>query len=1692
MNEPNRPNVPGQRSGVSSQKTTRPRNPLLRIIVSLVASGVLAVVAYSIYVSVHEPDRQETVVLGQTKIAAGSPAALRIVVRDRVSGMPVKGAQVALSLLGKAAPAIKLGAFQTDASGSIADPIQVPALPPGEYQLTVDSTSSLGRDHIVKKVEVQNPARVLLSSDKPIYQPGQTIHLRTLLLNGRTQKPFTNETVAFEVGDPKGNKVFKASRKSSAFGIASADFVLASELNLGRYEIRAIAGAVTTERTVEIKNYVLPKFKIRIATDKPYYLPGQTVSGSVQAGYFFGKPVSDGTVKLTASTIQEKPVVLAEARGRTDSGGRFSFQFVLPDFLVGMPQNKEQAYLDLTAEIADAAQHQEKTTLSLSVAKSELELAAIPEAGVLVPGVENYLYVLTEYPDGRPAVCKTFVNGIAYESDSQGVTRVKLVPSDANQQVEIQALDASGRKAKLTYKPDHRGTVPAFLLRTDKAVYQAGGQAQVTVLSADKVGAVFLDVIKDNQTVLTRSVSLANHRAEYALPLPASLVGALKLNAYVITPTGEDQGCSRLLYVNPASGLQIAASWSKPVYAPGEIAKVNFGVTDAQGRPAPAALGIAAVDESVFALSENRPGLLQQFMDAEGELMKPRYQIKFFDSADLGLSLPGDRQALFQACLSSLDQAPGGPGIEDLVKSGYIPQQLIDNARQMRGTPAYENLRKDPQYAGMIRLLEGERGLYNLREATGAAKLQAVEAHRKAYYKNLEHYLQIGFCALLFLLPISLLIYYSRPGAGIIPLALAEGQTARYAALAGSLQNHLAVLTLLPLVCYPAAGFALAGSRMDEPWSILVLTGFETVAVLLVALFQYIRIAKARAEYLKSELAPLQIFLAVFLGQFVASRTGFALMFFHPAAGGGFIVIWFFASLIAPLLVLGALAFHVRGKLAAEGISARVASMTFVEVLIVISVLFILAAVMTPNFVRARTTSQMNALISDLRVLDSASATAAMEGTKPGAGSPASPRIRRDFPETLFWRPELITDDQGRATLEIPLADSITTWRASVDAISASGKMGSIETPITVFQDFFADLDLPASMSLGDEVTVPVTCYNYLKEPQDIRLHLAAADWFESPAQDLSVHLAANEVKGASFPIKVLRVGNHALRVTAQGSKIADAVEREIRVVPVGERIENTKNEVLKDNFAETFTIPAETIPDSQSLWIKVYPSRFSEIVEGLDSIFQQPYGCFEQTSSTTYPNVLALDYLKRMGRLTPEVEVKARKFINAGYQRLLTFEVPGGGFEWFGHDPAHVGLTAFGILEFTDMSQVHPVDQDMIKRTKKWLLSKQRADGSWDWSGGLEYLSTETPATAYVAWALAESGDDSPALDKALGFLHSHPEKLSNNYQKGLAANAFLARNRTDSFGLELLDQLKAAAIKDDKLTHWPSMGYSMTYSHDSGMAVETTALCTMALMKAGTSPELVKQALTWLSKQKEAGGTWGSTQATILAMRALIQGSGASLGQDFASTIAVLLNGQTITTFQINKDNSDVMKQVELTQYLHAGNNQIELRQTPGGELPVQCTGAYWLPNPASAATAAARPADLLQIDLQYDRTTLAVDDQLKCAVSVKNNTGQGINMAIVDLGIPPGFEVDTTSFEAMRQAGRIAKFELTGNQAILYLRELSNTAPFQFDYALRAKYPLRVQTPPSKVYEYYQPANRAESRATVLQVASSPTQP
>ena len=168
-----------------------------------------------------------------------------------------------------------------------------------EQKLTILADTDVGSVEYTEDVYVGRIYNVLLSTDKPVYQPGQVIHMRALALDTVALKAAQAQPMALTVQDPQGNRIMRRELTTSDWGIAAADFTLDSQAPSGDYVITAEMGPVTSSRTVEVKPYTLPRFKINFASDRSYYLPGQQVTGTIDAQYFFGKPVAGGEVRIT-------------------------------------------------------------------------------------------------------------------------------------------------------------------------------------------------------------------------------------------------------------------------------------------------------------------------------------------------------------------------------------------------------------------------------------------------------------------------------------------------------------------------------------------------------------------------------------------------------------------------------------------------------------------------------------------------------------------------------------------------------------------------------------------------------------------------------------------------------------------------------------------------------------------------------------------------------------------------------------------------------------------------------------------------------------------------------------------------------------------------------------------------------------------------------------------------------------------------------------------------------------------------------------------------------------------------------------------------------------------------------------------------------------------------------------------------
>jgi len=712
---------------------------------------------------------------------------------------------------------------------------------------------------------------------------------------------------------------------------------------------------------------------------------------------------------------------------------------------------------------------------------------------------------------------------------------------------------------------------------------------------------------------------------------------------------------------------------------------------------------------------------------------------------------------------------------------------------------------------------------------------------------------------------------------------------------------------------------------------------------------------------------------------------------------------------------------------------------------------------------------------------------------QPPAGAGAGgeePRLRSYFPETLLWMPNLITDAGGRAQLVVPLADSITTWRMTAMANSRAGLLGSTTGPLRVFQDFFVDIDFPVALTQNDRVWVPVAVYNYLKEAQEVRLAVQVEDWFELQGDaEQTLTIGPGEVKGIKFPIIVKGIGRHRFTVKAFGTKMSDAIARYVEVVPDGKEQLIATGGRLEGDVSAGFTIPAGAIAGASKAHLKIYPGVFSQLVEGLDKILRMPSGCFEQTSSATYPNILVLDYMKSTGIVTPELAMKAEGFINQGYQRLLSFEVDGGGFEWFGRAPAHKILTAYGLMEFHDMSQVFNVDPAVISRTQEWLVSQQEKDGSWKPSaGGIregainQFTDDVFRNTAYIALALVSTGYRGDAAEKAETWMLAHIGDAKDTYTVALAVNTLAAVSPKHRALGQLIGELLERKVEEDDVVYWKAQSETPTHGRGNVADIEVTSWAVMGLLRAKRQPAVVSKAITYLVKQKDAYGTWQSTQATIVALKAMMTAEKEG-SQKARATIGVTFNGRDAGTIEITSEDSDVMRIVDLTTSLADGENLCKITFEGEGGLFFQVAGSYWMPHPIERPPLVGEP---MSIEVAYDKTKLVTNDVVGATVTVKNLTDRGMKIVIVDVGIPPAFTVLADGLNRLVADKKIQKYSMTGRQIIFYLDKLAVRETLELTYELVARFPIKAKTPKSTVYQYYAPDQRADARTFELVVA------
>jgi hypothetical protein len=568
------------------------------------------------------------------------------------------------------------------------------------------ATSTLSSDF-----EALNQAYISLEKDKALYQPGQTVHLRALVFDGRSHA--AKIPLNLTISDSDGKKVLVEALTANRFGIAAYDWRLSPQTETGDYSVEVAPADATSldgraTMTVPVQRYDLPEFTVSASLDRGYYLPGQTPEVKIHAGYLFGKPVAGGVARLVRDPDEETDLDTGKSRqlpvpnekAALDDHGDALFH---PDLKGEFERFHDDSYLryrDLTfrAYVTDPTTGRtEPRKFSLRISHRAIHIYLRELGGDNREG--DYL-VSTSYADGTPVACKVTLDAIkkytlparvaSVETSRYGLGKVhlrydKTTNRAASLDLRMTATDAGGLSGKFDDTVSSYSSADGLWIDVDKSLL-APHEPILATVHGPPGKLADLDVVGDGAVLAHEQVLLKDGHASALIPADERFHGLVSLVAYSIRDHDSgsyESAASKTVLYPENTEITLKLSGLKPSYAPGEDVKAGLRVTDPKG-PVAAAIGVGVTDTAV----DERARTEEDFDERPwgwGEWYAEHREVAGLtlddlNRTDMTLPVPDDLQLAAEAVLEESYQNDINVEQEDTTEASNQYQSLMDKA----------------------------------------------------------------------------------------------------------------------------------------------------------------------------------------------------------------------------------------------------------------------------------------------------------------------------------------------------------------------------------------------------------------------------------------------------------------------------------------------------------------------------------------------------------------------------------------------------------------------------------------------------------------------------------------------------------------------------------------------------------------------------------------------------------------------------------------------------------------------------------------------------------------------------------------------------------------------------------------------------------------------------------------------------
>jgi hypothetical protein len=1550
-----------------------------------------------------------------------------------------------------------------------------------------------------------------LTTDKPMYQPGEVVHFRSLTLERFRLTPVDRPlTLAYRVTDPKGAEVFSArgqadlryDKEKNFAPVLGPDGRPVRGVGTGAFPIPAgAAGGVYTltvtatvpgepgtapfvqegRRRFLVNRYQKPRLNKELEFTRKTYGPGDEVVAACRVTRaeggtpLAGEPV-EATVRVDGQVCDKdgKP-----AKGptsgitlRTDGRGTVNVRFRLPPRI-------ETGEASLSVRFTDGANH-ETLVRPVPVVLKKLRVEFFPEGGDLVAGVRNRVYFQVRTPAGKPAELTGHVvdargkvvarlatlHDDRHPGANQGMGAFELASPAAGERYELKIDSPGGIEGKYPLPRVKTGGVvlhlPRGVVTGDIPVVLRNGRTARRLL----VGAYCRGRLLDHTSV----AAAANEEVKVRLKPQDGVGGVYRVTVFEEDARGKGRlrpVAERLLYRQPAGRVDLAIRADQKVYTPGDRVRLELGATNEKHEPAPAILLVRVVDKSVLTLADEKTAhtmpthyLLMTEVRGPEDLEHADFLLAddapAHEALDLLLGTQGWRRFAEQQDPNDFlkkerqdaERLVQVNGQKPLVRGQFAEPEVRPAKDEFQ--PKIDKLNQEVaaavQAVGQANqgnwqaVWQKDRAIQQAESTAGRAGDEATAYGRKA--------LRTWFVALTALLVLG--------GLAALVRGLARAQHFRQFAsayLAGglcALGLAVVVLTVFGPALFSPQREQAAETRLGEANLAVMAREGKAVKQKVAAPPKPGMVEDAGPNMNRADAKAMPL-----PAEGMKHAAGDEL---DEAGGPG-----------APA--------RPEVNRTADGLGKEVEKKE---------------AEQPPADLRDGADKERKDRLGGrearyLKQLAEAQPAPFIVREYAHQHQPARGNVRTDFAETLYWHPVLVLPD-GKGEVAFNLCDSVTTFQVEAFAHTLDGRLGAATAQVRSRLPFTLEPKLPIEVTSTDKVTIPVAVANRTDLRRSVQIKVQSGGLRQSGAGKVDLGLRANQSRRLLFHFRPTLTEGQA-RLLFQGlcePFAEDAVERTIQVVPDGFPIVGAHSGMLEKRDGQTITLPKTWLPGTLRLHVQAYPSTLADLQQGLEGMLQEPNGCFEQTSSSNYPNVLILNYLRESDQTNPGLVRRCRELLDRGYQKLVSFEClepekqKRRGYEWFGGTaPPHEALTAYGLLEFRDMARVHPVDRAMLQRTRKYLLAQKDGQGGFRRNPrAVDGFGSAPPhiTNAYIVWALTEGSKDDD-VEKELAALVTQAKTSQDPYFLALVANSLENRGKTDE-GLALLQRLAKAQQADG---HLDGTETSITRSGGRDLQIETTALTVLAWLKANRPDFLmpVRKAARWIGQQRGAFGAFGSTQATVLALKALIAYTQVNKRTAEAGELTLYVNDKPVDrmTFPAGTQDALTVRVPKADEVLRPGKNRVRVEITGKNVFPYTLSWSYRTVQPANARRCP------VHVTTRLDRTDAAEADTVRLTAEVENRTGKGQGMAVAVIGLPAGLTVPEDMKQLkdlVRLRGQAPKvdefrsyvsaFEVHGRELALYWRDLAPGEKIRVGLDLVCRVPGTYRGPASRAYLYY----------------------